>query len=157
MFRAGNYTTSGDVTLQWVQGYTGATTHHLFDFDDANGCPQVWPNDHTCHAHDKVTADWTYDNVLAITWPAGSNVSPKLFPLPQIYYQVNAVEWTFMSRYSATLTRGKINFRGPTTEYHRDSSTNTPLNGWTDLYSELNSFSATSQSVNYATDFTLGF
>lgn len=146
-------------TTQWVNGYLSATNWKLFDFGDAAGCPPVG----TC-AGNRFSPDWSQYYVWYISWGGaeirkGVSYRGQINPLPLIYGQTHAKQWASLSLYGYNSQTGRMNFAGTMTQYRRcqqiscDPTTdNTPEEGWTHLWIELNARPETSQPITWSTD-----
>lgn len=141
---------TAQVTRAWVKGYDSINQFPLYNFGDAAGCPTrshpSWP----------CTNGWTRDDVWYISYGSGASYS-----LPLIYADsgVNAEQWALLSEYGFTRHGLPIEFVGVMTQYQSciqvggcGTLDNTPDEGWTFLYNELQRNLATAQSLRYLTD-----
>lgn len=148
-------------TRAWVNSYksyflnSGKPFITLYNYGDAAGCPPYG----TCNN------GWTQDDVWYISW--GSGISS---PLPEIYTtnSAQAKEWASLVKYSFTKDpNNPMIIAGVMTQYQAcldqggcSGTNNTPEQGWTQLWNELNSDSQTAQTftnpqtLRWATDIT---
>jgi len=98
----------------WFTGYMGVTGRPvLFNYGSANGCPQNAPNPNVTPAKTiTCAAGFTVDNVWTLSWSAGA------FPVPEIYATsgANAVQWKWLTDYSARVHGSYFTFRGILTQ-----------------------------------------
>lgn len=140
-------------SIDWAHGYQSAAQHIYFDYGSCDGCSSKYngwgaPN------------GWTQYDVYAVAW--GIKVA---YPLPEIYYNpppgpdTMASQWQYMSQYAYTQSNPPkpMTFYGEMTQWAasgNDPTTNTPAEGWTQLYNEINSSPQTVGNVSTATDIT---
>jgi hypothetical protein len=80
-------------TENWVNGYVSINPAWYVNYGSADGCPSNSSSDAPCNN------GWRQYDVWWVSWGA-----PPAYPLPEIYYQVNANQWTMISLYGATLS-----------------------------------------------------
>lgn len=140
-------------TRQWVDGYDSINNWPMFNFGDAQGCPQVRTGYNA-----PCDNGWYQYTIWYISGRGGLNSS---MPLPLIYDNdgVNGKQWYSLSAYGFDSQNGKLNIQGSVTQYLACSQRicdpaldNTPQEGFFDLYFALNSDPDTSQQVKWSTD-----
>jgi hypothetical protein len=138
-------------TRSWVDGYVSAYTgtSYYYNFGDAGGCPP----------YGSCNNGWTQGDVYYISYGA-----LPAWPLPQIYCEVcysgdtnggNSRQWYRMSLWGFQNAFGMY-VLGSLTQWAAAGSccTNTPGQGWSQLWDDLNSDSRTAQSLETSTDIT---
>lgn len=144
------------VTRAWVDGYTSVYTgtSYLYNYGSCDGCPYkactgCTPNN-----------GWTLDDVWYVSWGA-----KPAWPVPEIYLTngVHADQWYRMSLYSYTQHGQAFDFKGSLTQWQACQTNgpcpyldNTPVAGWTQLYSAVNADSRTRQNLGLASDISWG-
>jgi hypothetical protein len=127
-------------TTSWAQGYAAYGGRYL-NYGSADGCPQTTSSGGNCDN------GWTQHDVWYVSWG-----DPPAYPIPEIYFTSNALEWTMISLYGAQVQGGAVQMQGPWDEYDEDQSTLTSAQAWTDFWTDLNSHSQTAQSMPYAAE-----
>lgn len=152
-----------EITKAWIQGYDeyDENKYKLYNFGTCDACPYVGSTWHP------PANNWTMNDAYYVAWGAA-----PVWPIPEIYLTTgkNAKEWAYLSYWGTINGRSKILFDGTLTQWQAciqrggcivyDSegnilfgSNNTPFEGWTQLISELNRWSSTSQStIRWMTD-----
>lgn len=142
-------------TKKWVDGYASVAQRFLYDVGDAGGCPPAGKCGTVAHP------SWSQDDVWQIAWG-----SPPAEPLPEIYFPTNSSQWQQMSLYGNQHKNGSMIMAGALTQfgacqqYPTDAAcpkppkqpTNTPAQGWQQLYDSLNGDPQTVQSLPWLTD-----
>ena len=155
---------SSYVTRGWVDGFRERDrgVHIYFNFGACAGCPtDITPSNVNWRYP---TGNWTLDDIWYVSWGA-----PPAYTLPEIYLTDgwNARQWYAISKYAALYKGGRIDYVGPMTQYGacqvRTSdrwcsmglTNNTPDQGWTQLFNELNKDPLTAQNIlRWVTDIT---
>jgi hypothetical protein len=130
-------------TLDYLTKVAANDGHNpIVDFGDAGGCPTTaHSNGGTCNN------GWTQGQVLDVSWEPS-----WALPLPEIYNQqgANGQQWYEIAKLSIADGYGVMFFYGELTQYNAclqrggcTGTKNTPSAGWTDLYTDLWSDSAT--------------
>ncbi|OUB36144.1 N-acetylmuramoyl-L-alanine amidase [Bacillus cereus] len=135
-------------TRKWVDGYKSYYLNNnrpsitLYNYGDAAGCPP----------YGNCNNGWTQEDVWYISW--GSGISS---PLPEIYTtnSSQAKEWANLVKYSFTKDpNNPMIIAGVMTQYQAcqdqggcSGTNNTPEQGWTQLWNELNADSQTAQTL----------
>lgn len=122
-------------TLAWGQAYSN-TTHGLYlDYGDAEGCPSngVKYNDHGC------ISGWTQYRVFEIAYGLpDAIVSPEIYCEPSS--PLNANQWAAISWYGANYQSSEISYIAPWDEGSLDSSTDSYVDAWNQLWNSSNAF-----------------
>jgi hypothetical protein len=137
-------------TRAWADGYASAFQYPYYDYGDAGGCPPYG----SCNGL------WYQEDVYHVSWGA-----QPAWPLPDIYCQVcyagdtnggNAAQWYQMSLYAYVNHGSRMAISGSMTQWYADGQccTNSPDQGWTQLYNALNADWRTAQSLAWSTDLT---
>lgn len=137
----------------WADGYSGEADYAYYDYGDAGGCPPY--GDCTVAGG---SPDWSQENVWYASWGAA-----WAYPFPEIYCEVcytgdtkggNAAQWQGISLYGYLYETGPIAILGSLTQYAAAGSccTNTPAQGWSQLWDALNGDWRTAQSLPYSSD-----
>ena len=155
---------SSYVTRGWVQGFDERDqgVNIYFNFGACSGCPtDITPSNANWSYP---IGNWSLEHIWYVTWGA-----PPAYPLPEIYLTngVNARQWYAISKYAALYRGGRIDYIGPMTQYgacqvrssdygcSSGQTNNTPNQGWTQLFNELNKDPLTAQSIlRWVTDIT---
>jgi hypothetical protein len=142
---------SPQVTKNWVNGYDSMNNYPLYNFGAVEGCPTRISPGWRC------ANSWTQEDVWYISYGNGAS-----YPVPEIYATsgVNARQWAWMSVYGYTAHSTPFYFKGVLTTYQAcqqrggcSGIDNTPIQGWQQLYDEINSDSRTKQlNLKYSTD-----
>jgi hypothetical protein len=137
---------SASSSRNWAAGFSGGSSRPLYNFGSADGCPPTAPSSGrrggTC------SFGWSQSDIYFVS--AGSH----RYPLPEIYFSVNAPQWPAISLFGVNSGHQKMYFPGPVTEHPRDHSTLQPSDAWSKLFKALRKNSKTSQNVlNYSTAF----
>ncbi|PFF83222.1 hypothetical protein CN329_26995 [Bacillus cereus] len=135
-------------TRKWVDGYKSYFLNNskplitLYNYGDAAGCPP----------YGSCNNGWTQNDIWYISW--GSGISS---PLPEIYTtnSSQAKEWANLVKYSFTKDpNNPMIIAGVMTQYQAcldqggcSGTNNTPEQGWTQLWNELNADSQTAQTL----------
>jgi hypothetical protein len=140
------------ITRAWVDGYASVNQYPLYNFGDAGGCPSAnYPN-WSCNN------GWTLNDVWYISYGAA-----PAYPLPLIYANggINASQWYWLSKYAFENKGGRMDFVGEMTQMQACIQApgsdcvvldNTPYEGWTYLWSRLQSNPGTAQDLRFSTD-----
>ncbi len=146
------------VTHGWVIGFTEHSTigQIYFNYGACVGCP-IFPSLGWRYL---AAMPWTQADVYHVSWGAY-----PAFPIPEIYSNNGtlAKQWQAVSKYGALYLSGRMGFPGVMTQYQAcqqklDDDTcpvldNTPEQGWTQLYEELNKDPMTSvDMIRWVTD-----
>ncbi len=124
---------AGDLEVEWenftltssmVNGYNSVTRHIYFDFgDDSPG----W---------------WTNYQVWYVAYGAPDNL-----PLPEIFYNANAVyDWEALDMWACRYEGGPMYFKGTISEFV--PNTNTPTQAFMDMYNAEASNSCTASALS---------
>lgn len=133
---------SYDVTIEWVNGYIGTTTRPFLNVGACEGCPDRLNPDRVPNN------GWTVANI----WEVSDG--PQRVALPQIYRTdgVSARQWQYVSKQKYLTTGDDIVFNGAFTQQRAcqdrpacEGTDNTPENGWTQFWLELNNDADTTQ------------
>jgi hypothetical protein len=147
------------VTRAWVDSYDLGSNRLLYNFGDAEGCPQTGngSTNQTCNVNG--VTGWTQDAIWYISW--GAFIAR---PLPQIYATsgANAKQWYQISLYASVSKGNSMRFAGTLTQRQACdqnpgasecvNANNTPEQGWKLLLDALNADSRTAQDLPWATD-----
>ncbi|MCZ7551809.1 MAG: hypothetical protein M5U05_04355 [Anaerolineales bacterium] len=140
-------------TRQWVDGYDSINNWPMFNFGDAEGCPQVRTGENSGCAN-----GWYQYTIWYVSGRGGVNSSS---PLPLIYAKdgANGRQWYSLSAYGVDLQNGRLELQGAVTQHLACSqricppgTNNSPQEGYINLYSALNSDPDTSQPLKWSTD-----
>lgn len=141
-------------TIAWVKGYDSVNSYSLYNYGSADGCYHT--NNYSGMTNYACNNGWDYEDLYYISWGA-----PPSVPLPQIYDNggIMAEQWQNINKY-AVISHGKyMDFSGTLTQYGscqqvgcQSELDNTPAQGWTQLYNELNSDPKTAESILSPTD-----
>ena len=145
-------------TMQWVNGYNSqyASGFYLFDFGDANSCPQSG----TTNVPAACANGWNQENVWQVSW---GNYS---YPFPEIYSTAggNAKQWQQLSLYSYLAHGGAMYITAPLSQSlacaQRGGCTgtnNTPSQAWSQMWTYLNGDSRTAQNLIWSSDIAWKF
>ncbi|MCE5258501.1 MAG: hypothetical protein LLG44_05495 [Chloroflexi bacterium] len=136
------------VTRAWVDGYDSAASGSVYyNFGSCDSCP--FAGCETCTP----SRGWTYEDLWYISWGVRS-----AFTVPEIYLVggENADQWYRVSLYGYSVHGQAIRFAGVMTQYQscqqRGCTTNTPPQGWRQLYDKVNSNPATALDIKWLTD-----
>ncbi len=136
------------VTRAWVEGYNAAANGCVYyNFGSCDSCP--FDGCETCTPLN----GWTYEDLWYVSWGARS-----AYTIPEIYLVsgVNADQWYRVSRYGYTVHGQAIRFSGVMTQYQscqqRGCTTNTPSQGWLQLYDKINTNPFTAMTPKWLTD-----
>lgn len=161
---------SPTATNAWVDGYDSINDRLLYNFGDAEGCPQSGdgsvsqPCNHRYPSYVPTPRpyQWTQADVWHISWEAA-----PARPLPQIYANsgAGAKQWYQIALYSYVSRSRKMLFDGPLTQHRAcvktnygdpvcNGADNTPDQGWTLLYNALNAGNdpRTAQDLRWSTE-----
>lgn len=118
---------SASNTINWANGF-GASGGVYVNYGSADGCPSGSYSNGSCNN------GWNQYDVWYVSWGA----TPALAS-PEIYYSVNASQWTMISLYGDHYQGGdSAYYEGPLDEYDLNSSTNTSAQAWSQLWNDLN-------------------
>lgn len=109
--------------LAWYSTWSATTSDIYADYGSADGCPLNLSG--TCS-----------DNFYQGTYYNLSWGYPQAIPAPEIYYNVNAEEWYYISVYGQA-NNGPLYPEGPLDEYPLNTTTNTSSQAWSDLTNYL--------------------
>jgi len=136
------------VTRAWVEGYDAAASgSSYYNFGSCDSCP--FDGCETCTPLN----GWTYEDLWYVSWGVRS-----AYILPEIYLVsgVNADQWYRVSRYGYQAHGQGIRFSGVMTQYQscqqRGCTTNTPSEGWLQLYNRINADPCTAVNPKWLTD-----
>ncbi|HLG77381.1 MAG TPA: hypothetical protein VKX46_13280 [Ktedonobacteraceae bacterium] len=132
---------SASGTIAWAQGYANVFPAPYINYGSADGCPSSSSANGSCNN------GWNQYDVWYVSWG-----SPPAKPLPEIYYSVQAQQWTMISLYGAQSQNKVVRMQGPLDEYDLDSSTDTSAQAWSQLWTDLNTYSTTAQNMNYSAE-----
>ncbi|MHB9033781.1 MAG: hypothetical protein ACYC6L_12135 [Anaerolineae bacterium] len=139
---------SAPVTRAWVEGFNAAASGNVYyNFGSCDSCPFT-----ACESC-RISNNWTYEDMWYISWGV-----PAAFTVPEIYLVsgVNAEQWYRVSLYAWSAHGQAIRFSGAMTQYQscqqKGCTTNTPSQGWSQLYEILQSNPATAFNVKWLTD-----
>lgn len=145
------------ISKAWVNGYDSVNLYDYYDFGTLDGCAiRADPNRTTCGN------GWTREDA----WYKAFGTQPG-FPIPEIYLNngYNAQQWALLSLYSVTAKGYPIEFPGVLTQFQAciqssgqcEKTDNTPMEGWTQLYTELKKDSRTAYFPRWSSDMRWGF
>lgn len=124
-------------TSGWIAGYSGVDPAPYLDYGSADGCSS------TSHANGSCSNGWTTSDVYYAAWGAAPAEAS-----PEIYYAVNAQQWTQISLYGYySGPQGVIDFEGPLDENDLNGSTLTSSAAWTDLNGDLSQYSVLNSNM----------
>ncbi len=125
----------------WIQGFSAAGCCLYYDYGDAAGCPPYGGCDN----------GWSQEDVWYKSWGA-----PPAYPVPEIYTSAQAQEWYQIALYGYNNHAGAVQILGTLTQWAASGycCTNTPGQGWQQMYDALNADSRTAQGIPYSTDIT---
>jgi len=135
------FSASVGATRSWLSGYLSATSARFVFNGSADGCstgaPGGWCNN-----------GWQMSD---LQWLAGGAAPTRTISLPQIYNYAMPQQWKNISLTGINAGRSRINFGGPLTEYTACQQAGscgsiTNIDAWNQLWSAINSTSATRQS-----------
>ena len=149
---------SAAISKAWVNGYDSINLYNFYDFGTLDGCATLSDLTRMTCAN-----GWTLEDA----WYKAFGTRPA-FPIPEIYNTrgVNAQQWARLSLYSVTAKGYPIEFPGVLTQYLACTQAdpaqcagvdNTPLQGWTQLVTELKKDSRTAWFPRWSTDIRWGF
>ncbi len=139
----------------WVNGYGSANNYRMFNYGDAAGCP----TDHIPSSTECGTAahpEWGAEDVWYVSWGA-----LPAWPVPEIYTTSGsqAKQWKYLSLYGYTHHGSSMNFVASLTQYYAclqvggcSGTNNTPAQGWSQLWDQLNSDSRSADTSFHSTD-----
>jgi len=153
----------------WAEGYDELGHYAYYNFGDAQGCPPYDGGNGWCDLDAaqpfNPNIDWALEDVWYVSWGL-----QHAYPLPEIYCLVcppgsgdtnggNAAQWYKMSLYSYLNHGYRMRMVGSFTQCQAEIDemgpcTNTPGDGWQQLYDKLNSDPRTDQELPYSTDVT---
>lgn len=140
-------------TRAWVDGYDSSNSYPFYDYGDAQGCPTRDYPHWSCDPE-----PWSQEDL----WYVSFGVGPA-YPLPLIYATngVNAEQWALLSLYAYQTHGVRMDIKGAFTQWQAcqqypggcgDYLDNTPAQGWTQMYNELNRDPRTAQTLRWSTD-----
>lgn len=130
---------SASGSIAWAQGFASVSGYLYLNYGSADGCPQYSTGNGACNN------GWNQYDVWYVSWG-----SPPAIVSPEIYYTANARQWAMISLYGAQSQGGKVLMQGPWDEYDLDTSTLTPAQAWSNLWTDLNNNSATAQNMPFS-------
>jgi hypothetical protein len=130
---------SASSAISWSQGFASVSGYLYLDYGSADGCPQYSSNNGSCNN------GWNQYDEWYVSWG-----SPPAIVSPEIYYASMARQWAMISLYGAQYQGGAVQMQGPWDEYDLDTSTLTPAQAWSDLWTDLNNNSATAQNMPFS-------
>lgn len=124
----------------WTDGFSSIGSAFSFDYGTADSCPT------SSYLNGRCDNGWSQSDVWYVSWG-----SPAALALPEIYYPINASQWTMIGLYGAEFhgSGGSIAFSGPLDTYPLWQSSNSADQAWSQLWSSLNSYSATAAQPRY--------
>lgn len=133
-------------TRAWADGYTSkylssSRRAPYYNFGSCDGCS--WGNFY-------LNNGWTIDDVWYMSYGA-----PPAWPIPEMYVSgVNNWQWQWVSKWAKQNKGNRIHFLGSLTQWQAAGNccTNTPGQGWSELYDALNSDADTAQDLRWSTD-----
>jgi len=127
----------------WVNGFAATSSTFSVDYGSADGCPTDSSANAPC------SNGWTQYDVWYVSWGATSAQA-----LPEIYSSTDAQQWAMLSLYGAEYrgSTGKISFMGPVDTYPSWNTSNTPLQAWQQLWSDLNRTAATAENMPFSAE-----
>jgi hypothetical protein len=151
-----DWTNIGNVanSLDWVNGYNAYHRWPYYDYGDAGGCPTSGNGSDNGQCNN----GWTQYDIWFVSW-----ASPPALPLPEIYTESGSMasEWYQISLYGYVSQNWALTIQGSYTQYAAcqtngpcPGTDNTPAQGWTQLYTDLNADQRTAQSLLNCTDVT---
>ncbi len=124
-------------TSAWVTGYNSTACYLLYDYGDDAGNGNANGN------------NWGESGVYFVAYGGTLN-----YPVPEIYCSDDVTkDWAVLNAWAKSNKGNYMNFRGSMTEYKRDSSTNTPATGWSELNTAVSPYQGTlpySTDINYS-------
>jgi len=135
-------------TRAWAEGFDSAISSGVYyNFGSCDSCPfAACP---TC----RILNGWTYEDIWYISWGVRT-----AFTVPEIYLVsgVNADQWHRVSLYAWNAHGQAIRYSGAMTQYvscqQKGCTTNTPSQGWLQLFDYLNSDPRTAYTPRWSTD-----
>lgn len=141
-------------TRAWADGYASKHQYFYYDYGDAAGCPQSATTGNGSCNH-----GWRQSDVVYLAWNEESAL-----PLPEIHTNngSQAHQWYSLTLYSYLHSGqfGRMISQGAFTQYGAcqnsdcTGTNNTPIQGWTQLWTALNADSRTAQSLTFLSDMT---
>jgi hypothetical protein len=137
----------------WVTGFDTATNWSMYNYGSADGCSSIQIPGSDCGTTAHPT--WSAEDIYYVSWGA-----QPCEPLPEVYLYpppgnaLQAKQWYWLSKYSIANHGSRFVFAGSMTEHASDSTTNTAVQGWSELYNQVNSDTTTAGSVKWSTDVT---
>ncbi|HEX5418197.1 MAG TPA: hypothetical protein VFZ25_21280, partial [Chloroflexota bacterium] len=116
----------------WADGFSSVGSAFSFNYGTADGCPT------TSYLNGRCANGWSQSDVWYVSWGSSAALT-----LPEIYYPVNASQWTMIGLYGAEFhgSGGSIHFSGPLDTYPLWHSSNTADQAWSQFWSSLNGYS----------------
>ncbi|GCE19565.1 hypothetical protein KDK_33650 [Dictyobacter kobayashii] len=130
---------SASSTIAWAQGFASVSGYLYLDYGSADGCPQYSTGNGSCNN------GWNQYHEWYLSWG-----SPAAIVAPEIYYSSMARQWAMISLYAAQSQGGAVQMQGPMDEYDLDTSSLTPRQAWSDLWTNLNYKSSTAQNMPFS-------
>ncbi|MEO6797861.1 MAG: hypothetical protein ABI289_12865 [Candidatus Dormibacter sp.] len=109
----------------WANGYSSNGSSLYVDYGSADGCPST--------GYGGCNNGWSQYGEYYVSWGASA-----AYGLPEIYYSVNASQWTWISTYAKNYRGGAIWFQGPLDDHFLDGNSLTPSGAWTTFWSDMN-------------------
>lgn len=137
-----------DVTRAWAEGFDSAANGNVYyNYGSCDSCP--FDTCETC----RPSRGWTYEDIWYVSWGVLS-----AYTIPEIYLVngVNAQQWYRVSLYAWQAHGQGIRFSGVMTQYQscqqKGCTTNTPPQGWSQLYQICDANPVTRVSLDWSTD-----
>ncbi|GHO87888.1 hypothetical protein [Dictyobacter formicarum] len=130
---------SASSTISWSQGFASVSGYLYLNYGSADGCPQYSTGNGSCNN------GWNQYDEWYVSWG-----SPPAIVAPEIYYSSMARQWAMISLYGAQSQGSAVQMQGPLDEYDLDTSTLTPAQAWSNLWTDLNNNSATAQNMPFS-------
>ena len=143
---------TASATRAWVDGYAAVYVKpsYLYNYGSCDGCafkqcPSCTPNNH-----------WTVEDIWYVSYGAA-----PAWPVPEIYLTngVHADQWYRIALYGVNTHASLMQFIASLTQWQACQTNgpcvsvdNTPVQGWTQLFTALNANPLTSQTTGYLTD-----
>lgn len=124
----------------WVDGFASVGSAFSFDYGTADSCPT------NSYLNGRCDNGWSQYDVWYVSWGALAAQA-----LPEIYFPVNASQWTMIALYGAEFhgTGGTVAFSGPLDTYPLWPSSNTADQAWSQLWTSLNDYPPTAAQPLY--------
>jgi hypothetical protein len=136
--------------LNWIGGYGSHTSRLVLNFGSLDGCSQTSPNDppKTCNYWD--VGGWNQNSYWYLSWGY-----PLAIAEPEIFTLAQAKQWHMLSAYGDIHETSEILFTAPGDQYAQCSCTFTAQQAWDNLYTQLTTSPAETQTPTYSMEIGL--